>query len=708
MKNHNLYYLSIVESIDDSPQNDVQKVRVELSRDSAIIAYGSMDNPLRSDTEYSCLFIEAPYAFRRAQYDKAISKIASSNLQDVVSNPALADTYLEAAELLKYAIREISPSVDVLCNLSFGDFCILDTDKSFQSSTIKQSAHYFFQNYSWSDEESANVLQTLNKQILKRFTTQFLYKRNPYYAEYADVLSKLMVLPCGNNDRSMECSLLAALLLRTMLDETAVRWVNTSGDLYYDEPEMSHALDAAHARLMRGLHLFLDQAPFNQVYSNQIWSLIFVTRALLASIIGRAERDAFNWDALEDQNAAEQETILERFNSFYGFLPIIEPEAAEVSSYFTENHSPDYHFAFLTVPHRFVGQFWSFFPACVHEFYHYISPIDRRSRNNIILKLTLYAILNPIYSITEDSPVDLTVYQQFVELIFDCIECLRSDLFHPTDECSENKFYQMETSMKYIDLMRGLLPTLDFSLFYDYAVHKILAEHADAPQLKSILSVSKAKCLALWNDNAVDFAQTFAVALKEIRADIAMCHFLDLNLDNYIKIMALEHSFASLPAQRTADSVFLRFGFMTRYLFFSKSDSFSYTSSALRKWKDTCLKSIASLSENEIEDLEEKQNNLRAYLEEYEEITVDSESEKHVIVIFESMLLTAENEEPSFVDSWERRLNRHKEHAFVQDLKELYNHYINQTDTREQLLFEYQTRLVFRDLFEHFSDIDRC
>lgn len=637
-------------------------------------------------------------------YDEAIDKLR----EQLCSNPSLS-TF----------------KVVVTKNLSFGDICVLCESNNYAEDDvikqIQQAIQSMSQIYSHGtslDTPDENI-DKYAKKILHRFDNTYLIKRNSHYCEYKELIQKLMVAQVGSNDRRMYMLLLCALLLRTIQDESSARWVCESGELKYESIESMNILTRAYELQMSGFNKFLQQATIKSPESDQVWSLFFITKSLLSSIVGRSKKlNTDNW----------------RYNNFFGFVPYIDSTYQEVASYYPTHISPDYCYGFLVIPSESRFQLWSYFPAYIHEFFHYIPPLERRERNEKILHLSIYSVMAPLYKAL--TTANKRTYEQVVSNIALEIDNLRHDLIDLRNDFVNDTpvirqhCEQLRDTMKYIAIMQDLVYLIDFEGIFN--------------QSTSILNLDKnselkSNCCSRWGKYMTSFVATFSFALREIRSDLSMCILLDMDLETYIKLLANEPAFAESHEKWVADSTVLRFGFMTRLLYLKGNQSWNdidwnilckricNSTHNIRDWENECKGIIRSLGQHTSQSFKD---NLCGYLREYIAINItdedDCELECNWNSVFEEALCTTaysiqSRQEDSTVSSpskiedidprsliyrWGWELQQIKKYPFVNMLSNLYNDFLHLSTDQERLCFEYSSRLLFRDLLMYFPDID--
>ena len=172
------------------------------------------------------------------------------------------DIFIQVEKGICAQLSDIDQDIAVLSNLSFGDICVLCPKGRYEYNHINKIVDNVFSMWENRNEQidtSNEDISELKQLILKRFNKYYIFKRNPRYNEYKKLLNALMNLNAGSNDRTMYLLTQCALLIRTILDETSVRWVYESGDLKSDTFESSIELSQAFDLIMASYQNFLDQ-----------------------------------------------------------------------------------------------------------------------------------------------------------------------------------------------------------------------------------------------------------------------------------------------------------------------------------------------------------------------------------------------------------------------------------------------------------------
>lgn len=705
-----------------------------------------------------CYCISFPVELRASI--AALSRPTDNNY--VALTERIAKKYEEVLDVWEKMLQKIAglgeDRLVVMKNLSFGDACIVCVplvDENVENMVEHITATLTELSLKYASGSALDTpdetITTISEQIKKRFYSTYLIKRNANYTEYETLMKQLMEASVGSNDRKMYVLMLCALLLRTILDEASVRWVYESGDTKYEPLELSMELTRAYEICMAGFREFLNQASIRSPYSDQIWSLFFITKTLLSSIVGR-DSESIKRNSRDAENLDDAE-LLQEYCNFFGFVPYIGDRYAEVTSYYPSHIAPDYCYGFFSIPRKEEFRFWSFFPAYIHEFYHYIPPRGRKERNEKILHLAVYSIMTPLLEVMGQSRK--AEYERIVARIASSVEQLRENLIDLRNDrnhaLSGSQTYATRQSvenyrdtMKYNAIMEDLVYLLDFEDLCTEAVNEFCSENVAAKAESSSIpdrGYWMQKCADKWDKNMTGYIATFSFAMREIRSDLSMCVLLDMSLRNYIEVLAKEPGFAESSQTWVADSTVLRFGFMTRLLYTKELYYDSWEKVDWRElckcmdctcsqndpdgnsicgWKKKCGEILQSLRKNGLlcNEYLDHLDHLGDYLSIYVKISSSSDDSPWNSVFEKAMctgeyaISSPENGSNQFVDRrylipcWGVRLQKHRGYPFVRLLNDLYCQY-SQADTVEaKCRIEYQSRLLFRDLLMYFEDID--
>lgn len=652
-------------------------------------------------------------------YEKEIRTDRLAN--EICSSSLLRSEQLGGLDITKFLDGCIPGSAIIArCLTHSCDFCVLFPEDALTTDEfrhLERLAYDWSRFQKWERNESNHAkCDDWQKKIIRRLKTVNVYRSNPHFSDQIDVLEKFIFPSTNHTDEINEYFLIAALLLQSMLIESRWRWLNESGEFRYEDSHKSEIMERAAELKLKDLNMFIDQSAEGSAAHDLIWSIVFISRGILSSVLKQGI----------DANVSDD--TMHR-NEFYGFLPLVSDDSEELSSYYRDHMSSKFNIGFLSIPKSMTRSVWRFFPAYIHEFFHYLPPTDRNSRNDVITRLCAIAVLNPLYRHICKTGPEVSLFSDAVSTMARWFSAVENVL-----ESDENKEKQRFDSMYYLFKMSSIY-VVDFDEVYTNAVNKLLPGDSEA------LGSVKDECLKLWNEDIYSFILTFTTALREIRSDISMYYLLWYNgekgrtidtLARYIAILASENGFAKTGAAVTADSSILRFGFMTRYIL-SKGVNIQEGTFNARWQKDVrfILKQLAEdkyvgksrwATKEELEKITDKKlANLEDYIKEYCNIVFFKDINRridndHIDLMFETLLypkppfVSITDIEPKYglIESWEEDLIKISQKSFLVQLRKIYSEYEKAAimgNARKMYIIENNSRLIFRHLLYYCHDI---
>lgn len=649
---------------------------------------------------YKLFFLRVSTLTRQEVVQRAEKSISFS---DSSSWKLISDAYINLQEELNNRVRQAQPSACLMLNLSFGDFCLLvpnnsGVDDNALLSTISEWMEFVPGDAKniWEDDEK---LKAARKEVEKRLSTTNVYRMLSHYGYQDELFDKLLKADVDTTDRAWECVRQAAVLLHTFLDEAGLYYFQRNGDAKKISAAYRRDIEVSYKELIESYDLFFQQIPTAAVFSDAVWSYLFFCDALLSSFVGRSAEDG-GVDA-------------EEYNDFYGFIPIISVDTETMESRFSDQYGILHSMGFLYIPYSLTFNFFEKVPSLFHEFSHYIYTPNRSVRNETILKLSIFSVVNKAI---QDISVEVGGNQGrlWAKRVFDSI-VERYDEFsewiNPRSQYPEHA--KLNNSMFFLHMTADAFDATDFSDLYDraYSLENL------PKRVEMVLNDRRQECIEIWEKFAVSFLLTFTMALREIRSDIAMSIALGIGLSDYILLMASEPTWAAFPASRTADSEFLRFGFMTRYLFYkANSDSMKFRTvfEFNEAWRNEVEKQFVILK---TEKNQEKLENMREYLDEYVELSFTRGNKGYLndgYSLFEKMVYsplqfteTFDGDCGDIISAWEKQFDwMFRRTSLVAALKEHYARYCK-SSCIERIGMNYQARLILRDLFMLIPNVDR-
>lgn len=632
---------------------------------------------LEDDETFFCELINTPFKTR----EYLIKRSSGNNLYEVSLD--LFDSYRMLAQTINKFFINSKINVRVFCCIYNYDFCLISSSKD-DLKIAKIQIDGMLNAFDVSDIADELLMELTIKQNDKKreqciSSQRRFVKYNPQFRDYMKINNYISNIKCDSTERKMELSLFSSLLLKDLIEETHLYWMYESGEVRQEISEISDILSERDILYFDLFEKFCCQANDDFVYHDWIWCLVFLTQTLLSSLKKRSKKDCD-----DDKDIVQHE-------NFFGFVPIVKgKENNEVMSLYTRHISRKFCHGFLLIPEYSIYNLPDYLPAYIHEFFHYIPPKNRTDRNQEILKLVLHTILTNLRnSLTAE------VYTFFLELFTNEIVNVSSSFgFTKEDifDCDSMEFWERITCV--FDLA-------NHKMIYDTVALKTFRRFQDI-SVFNILRDSRSSCLDSFSQNFRSYICTYTMFMREIRSDIAMCLFFDIDLEQYIKILAKEPMFARMPKEECADSTIMRFGFMCRYLLGAHIDK-----DKSENWINTCCSIIDKLKENDksLDDsavINNRYDNLSDYLKEYAYISIESNNNSFVPK-GESLL---ELSLISIISEWEKNVKHYASHEFSKNISLLYRKYLNASD-----LEKYKSicgmRFLFRDLYCYNSQLDK-
>ncbi len=676
MRNINHYVISIMEN------GKARLQLVDLENKDRIRSVSEIpllySNPLDIDfeNEYDFCFFSLPFSVR-----KELIALCNKNFSVEILFQ-IFNIYCKTVEKINNLLSLKYDDVHVLGCIYENDLCIISSCQKHDLSLIQEEIiNFLFKITRSSICEDACLIDRLmqadrmTQEQIVLSERQFV-KYNPNYKYYISALHDINKIKSDSYDRKQELSLFSTLILKDLIEETHMYWLYDSGDLRFEKAEIAHILDIRFSSFSRFLDIFCSQADDKNQKNDWIWSLMFLTQTALASIMGRT-KDIFNNQREKDEH-----------KNFYGFLPVIttKEQNREVNSFFYNHISRQFCYGFLVMPYDCIYKMPDYLPAYIHEFFHYIPPKNRIRRNKTVLKLILHSIFSELRNSLSNMIYDI-FFDKFYIAIIDRMESVNFE---------SNEFFDCD-SMEYIERIRAFIQCFDFDKFYYEVLRDLYIEN----RYLNILSLSyyQSICSDNFKKNVLEYMNIFVLFFREIRSDIAMCLLLNLNLENYIRIMSKESFFALMSSHKCGDSTIMRFGFMCRYLAFKENGI------DMDLWESYCERKIDDIFNSMSEEDKKKDvckfQNLKSYLKEYKEIAIEPELERYVpkgSSLLEDLLRLD-------VAEWEKDILPFSSHNFIKVIRDIYTNYSSPNETLK-IHLSCGMRLLFRDLYAYNPDLD--
>ncbi len=667
-----------------APITSLSQVSSEGIKNGDFLVY-SKDEKINFKKEYLCVPINLPYKIR----DALIKQCNKDHLYKVADE--LVGKYINVAKTINEVLLYDYEDVYIFCNIHNYDFCLVltsDYDIEFIENKVNTYIEHMFMN----SEESIE-LSKINLEIHKlkrldciRSGRQFV-KYNPNYKEYFDIMNTITKIECDSFDRQAELSLFSNLILKDLVETTHLYWMHESGEIRQmlsDENQILSERDDIYFKYFR---MFCYQAQDSFVYHDWIWCLIFLTSTLLSALKYRTI------------DMCKNKTDIYEHKNFFGFVPVIEDAEksnSEVMSLFTRHISRNFCHGFLAIPSDSLYDLPEYLPAYIHEFFHYIPPVNRFERNKAIFELALHSLLFDLRNKLSKKLYD------------DAIDFFSEELINTISDFGFDKTNLFDCdSMEYLDRIKNIFIEANFSEIYDSVFIKLFKKH-NRIDLFDVFRASKRSCVNKFEDSSISVITAFTSFFREIRSDIAMCSFFDIDTEKYIRIFAEEPLFAVLPRESCADSTIMRFGFMCRYLQ-------NIVGQYKPNWIKECCEIIDKLinrTENISEYEKKKYLNLKGYLIEYEDLTIEANEGAYAAkgTCFLENFIVSEK----ILSVWEQKIKHYSQHNFSKEIQYIYKTYMeyrypdseDNSKALECSRIICGIRLLFRDLYSYNGELD--
>lgn len=695
----------------DTEDPNKENINIE---NGELLLYGSTINEL-SLGMYKFKTHVLPYEVR----DALLKSISNSDLVHV--SKQISKMYLEIIPVLSNAISKAFTEIQIFCCIYCHDFCLLSSDMGIDLEAVSNYIDEYLEAYLLIDKSKYNlekykseidIINNRERIIRCMLSDRQFVKYNPMFSNYIWMNKRLNSVECDSIEKKEELNLFSSLLVKDLVEETHLYWMYESGELRYENAAKNCILSNRNRQYFKYFDMFCEQAKSKNVFHDWVWSLVFLTQTLLASFLGR--------------NTAEYDD--EKYSNFFGFVPVFEDiknKRSELTSHFSHHISRRYCHGFLVVPVDSIQNLPEYFPAYIHEFFHYIPPLNRVQRNTIIFELVLHSLL---YDYRTKLPSELyeEVFGIFGESL---IRTFSRYNFDP-----ETIFYC--DSMEYMERMKSVFDKFNIKSVLNYISDFISEKYANK-DYDLIINYIAGKICESFTLKARNYTNTFIFFFREIRSDISMCLLLDIDLKQYIEILAEEPLFAVLNGRDCADSTILRFGYMCRILYeFDKlkeqavdnrghnngnlTDSNAwifYLKTWLKdgcklnnsdKWLHDCCDLIDEcLNERILKgnfSLIDNYQNLKSYLHEYVLLAIEKEEEQFIHK-GESLL---ENviQDKAIITNWIESILQYANHPFANEIMNLYKKYTSEIEAEEKLTMLWGMRILFRDLYSYNPNLD--
>lgn len=587
----------------------------------------------------------------------------------------------------------------IVSNMSFGDFCLLIPEGEIQNEgLLLELINNELKKISSYKKDDDITINDVKSQIMKRFETQHVYSHLPMFDKRKELLSSLLNAEVNNIEKEWELTRQASVCLYLFLEEANCVFFDSDGKKRKLPFEYQQDVENSFIRFKKYYDIFLNQIKSNNHYSDIIWSYSFLCYALMAALIGEPSQT-------------------EEFNNFHGFIPCVLEETQTIDSFYYDQYGLLYSMGFLCLPANTTFDVVGNIPPVVHEFFHHMYNPFRKERNEIIISLAISTVLSPIAKnvYRTNQNIKNTSFILFCKKVTN--EYIkRINVIIPYINVQG---LELIDSMSFLNIALNSAELLNFEDCYNSA----LLNDFNLLEMQIFLN-NKEQCVESWNKNVDSFFVTYTMTLREIFSDIAMCLFLNIDLKEYFYLLASQPTWATKPVQCLGDSVFLRLGFMSRYLFYKESSKNDFN---IGEWYIK-INGIINELKDDNPHFEKNLENMRIYIDEYILICINKDEDyikkyfnmskddninksikdKNMRFIFEENIISFydannnpnnDSEEIKIINKWENHLKELMEgKKIIEEIRKIYTEFKTQ-DLDSKIKFNYKARLLLRDLF---------
>ncbi|MBQ3519321.1 MAG: hypothetical protein IJA31_08390 [Clostridia bacterium] len=674
-------------------ENFIPEDKTEWQKEN-IVLYDT-ETTFNTDKLYSFELFQLPFTARKSFTHLFSKDNFTKSAYDLFSE------YCKIATITNNILSNKYTDVYVFCSLLYNDYCVLIPKElshnfdAIKNEAIKSLIDSCFSLHNSPDLSHNNAIieADLADKKQKRLgcihSGRKFVKHSSHFHLYEELIDSLDSIQCDSLDRKQELSLFSSLIITDLIHIISAYWMRPTGDFHYALAEKTYSINKQEQLYFYLFSLFCKQTEDNNKYNDWCWVLTFLTQTLLSTINGRSKFDL-------------QQEECDKYFNFFGFAPILldlKEHGNEVTSLYTHHSSAKFCHGFLIVPKSSVYNIIANLPAYIHEFFHYIPPKDRTNRNKAVLELLLHSVFfNLRNQLTKIS------YTCFFNLIENEVKLSIEDL-----GLTNNDFFAVD-SMEFINLLKILFNYYSFEDIYKDAMLKTTATFD-----LQLLLANKDACVNKFNDCAYDYFNILVLFFREIRSDIEMCKFLDIDLKQYIKFMAEEPEFCILPKEQVGDSTIMRFGYMCHYLYFIKQKKLAesegrhldiYKGFRIADWFENVTIIIKELQQDiKNLDFKQKYENLQGYLQEYMDLAIEQyytgDSDADRSVLESTVCKIFDPDKYPSIDF--------KQYKFTRLLKDLFDKYMSfdkAEDEEKKLQLICGIKILFRDLYAFDPDLD--
>lgn len=681
------YVLSSQQNIDDIIPDCCFKVRIQEVIPNANNGQNLMLTfDVLTFKDAFVLPVNIPWYMRSSCSD---SKYSTQYLTESAAslNSDIVSCAFELATTLESKLSAYCNKVRVLINTMAQDvFVLIPETEAFDTvEKICDALKYEITPNSLREELKAELLiKDYHRQFQGVLDNGVFWDDNRHKGVYSSCIETLIHRDMLDNNMKMGDILLASLILKKCQQETYYRWVFDSGDICIEDSAFFKEYEKEFEKYSKLLKTYIEQSTQEHPLSNWNRAILNLTQVLSVDLLEKRY-------CLLDEKSSEWKSQKEALKkNFYGLYPIITDESAtleenthngEIFSYYPMHYSDEYCYGFLCIPIKMLDRFERFIPAYIHELFHYIPPISRKRRNDASIDIVAHSLLvhlrNEIYTAltkrfgTSESihKVCEKVYGRYFNNIREYLASGVKYHSHSDDILLNTMNLEMllpvktffESPQKFFEV----LCRTDLNINHDRDITDEVEK-----EIAKVLSKSdfKQQCMFIWKYESESYITTLNSLLRELRSDLAMCSVLNLNLYDYLKLMCNEPNWASLDMSKTADSVYMRLGIITRMLYNQArgADKIFPSVDEQDDWYEYCISTLRKLEKENQSEVYLK--NMESYIDEYIVISIEQNDDQYLPKGCSILEQTLEK----LLKEWEMEINSYKDIPLIQWLKSVY------------------------------------
>jgi len=511
--------------------------------------------------------------------------------------------------------------------------------------------------------QSNNTISHQNiKEHLKNLLNDRTHRYDNHHLQiYQHYVTSLLDQWNSNSFRSFSYLTLSDLIIFTMQAEYSSRSVFDHGDLHSEDTLFYKVYEKEFNTFTNYLNHYIEQSSENAPDADVNWSLYFLTEYIITEALYHqglkiTTDPQYSQEWFQDTVTVSQTDLLKEFYKvFYGLYPIISTDYNEIRSHIPMKYSSQYCYGFLLFPERVVECFPDNVYGYLHEIFHYIPPVSRTTRNHAALDLIVRSILSEWTNALSAKMSEHDFCADTIHVVCDCyfqnileqfighIAYLKDKKYPITIKCNMISLDSMNLAILQSDFIYSTSDKDFVRLLLSTDLSNISLTFEENSTLNSILNnLSEDSTLIgtlrnVWKYEADSYATTYNTLLRELRSDINMVILLDMDLEKYIRTMTLELNFSTDNDKIIADTIILRFGFMTRFLSqytpMLRSNFQPCTSlQEITHWEERCMQIFMRMqNEDDFDSTKSKRNhshlnNIKSYIDIYKNVTIEQKA----------------------------------------------------------------------------------